>query len=121
VRALKGAERPVYSSQDRARILAALEMVDYVVLFDETRAERIIRSVRPNILIKGEDWRDQRVDGQSFVEAHGGRVVLAPLLAGHSTSATIARLRGGASDGATGTAPASTPAATAPAGRPPRA
>jgi D-beta-D-heptose 7-phosphate kinase/D-beta-D-heptose 1-phosphate adenosyltransferase len=116
VRALKGAERPVYSSQDRARMLAALEMVDYVVMFDETRAERIIRSVRPDILIKGEDWRDQRIDGQNFVEAHGGRVVLAPLLAGHSTSATIARLRG-SDNGGTG----SSPTAAAPAGWSPRA
>ncbi len=89
VRALKGKTRPVYPAADRARILAALECVDYVVIFDETRAERIIRTVEPDILIKGEDWRGKIVDGQRFVEARGGRVVLAPLLRGRSTSATI--------------------------------
>ena len=49
--------------------------------------------VKPDVLIKGEDWRGKTVDGQSFVEAYGGRVVLAPLLEGHSTTATVARLR----------------------------
>ena len=93
VRALKGSGRPVYAAAERARILAALEAVSYVVVFDETRAERIIHKVRPDVLIKGEDWRGKVVDGQKFVEAYGGRVVLAPLLAGRSTSATIDRIR----------------------------
>jgi len=93
VRALKGDGRPVYPAAERARILAALEAVSYVVVFDETRAERTIRKVRPDVLIKGEDWRGKGVDGQSFVESYGGRVVLAPLLAGRSTSATIDRIR----------------------------
>ncbi|HZP46484.1 MAG TPA: bifunctional heptose 7-phosphate kinase/heptose 1-phosphate adenyltransferase [Candidatus Binataceae bacterium] len=94
VREIKGPERPVYNASDRAHLLAALEMVNYVVVFDEPRAERIIRQVRPDVLIKGEDWRGKTVDGQEFVERHGGRVVLAPLLPGHSTSSTIARLAG---------------------------
>lgn len=94
VRRLKGAGRPVYPAAERARMLAALEAVDYVVIFDDPRAERIIEAVRPDILVKGEDWRGQQVDGAEFVKAYGGEVVLAPLLEGHSTSATIARLRG---------------------------
>ena len=93
VRAIKGPDRPIYGAADRARLLAALEMVSYVVVFDDPRAEQIIRRVRPDVLIKGEDWRGKTVDGQSFVEAYGGRVVLAPLLEGHSTTATVARLR----------------------------
>ena len=93
VHALKGKARPIYPAAERARILAALECVNYVVVFDETRAERIIRAVRPEVLVKGEDWRDKTVDGQTFVEARGGRVALAPLLSGHSTSRTIERLR----------------------------
>jgi D-beta-D-heptose 7-phosphate kinase/D-beta-D-heptose 1-phosphate adenosyltransferase len=93
VRALKGDGRPVYPAAERARLLAALEAVGYVVIFDETRAERIIRTVRPDILIKGEDWRGKGIDGGSFVESYGGRVVLAPLLAGRSTSATLERMR----------------------------
>jgi D-beta-D-heptose 7-phosphate kinase/D-beta-D-heptose 1-phosphate adenosyltransferase len=80
-------------------MLAALEMVDYVVVFDETRAHRIIRQVRPAVLVKGEDWSGKPVDGEDFVSSYGGRVVLAPLLAGHSTTATISRLRIGGSDG----------------------
>jgi len=93
VRALKGAGRPVYPAAERARILAALEAVGYVVVFDETRAERIIRKVRPDVLIKGEDWRGKGIDGGDFVESYGGRVVLAPILPGRSTSATIERIR----------------------------
>ena len=93
VRAIKGPERPLHSAADRARLLAALEMVSYVVVFDDPRAERIIRRVRPDVLIKGADWRGKTVDGQRFVEAHGGHLVLAPLLEGHSTTATIARMR----------------------------
>jgi D-beta-D-heptose 7-phosphate kinase/D-beta-D-heptose 1-phosphate adenosyltransferase len=64
-----------------------------VVVFDETKAERVVRSVRPDILVKGEDYRGQIVDGQRFVEGYGGRVALAPLLEGHSTTAMVAQLR----------------------------
>jgi D-beta-D-heptose 7-phosphate kinase/D-beta-D-heptose 1-phosphate adenosyltransferase len=94
VRALKGAGRPISHAGDRARMLAALDLVDYVVVFEETRAERVIRTVRPDILVKGEDYRGQIVDGQRFVESYGGQVALAPLLEGHSTTSTVARLRG---------------------------
>jgi D-beta-D-heptose 7-phosphate kinase / D-beta-D-heptose 1-phosphate adenosyltransferase len=98
VRMLKGEQRPIYSATERAHILAALEMVNHVVVFDDPRAERIIRQVRPDVLIKGADWRGQQVDGQEFVESKGGQVLLAPLLEGHSTSSTIARLRSGTAD-----------------------
>jgi D-beta-D-heptose 7-phosphate kinase / D-beta-D-heptose 1-phosphate adenosyltransferase len=93
VRAIKGETRPIYPSDERARILAAMEAVDYVVIFDDTRAEKIIRALKPDVLIKGDDWRGKTVDGQAFVEARGGRVALAPLLDGRSTSAVIDRLR----------------------------
>jgi D-beta-D-heptose 7-phosphate kinase/D-beta-D-heptose 1-phosphate adenosyltransferase len=93
VRMIKGDERPIYPAAERARLLAALEMVDFVVVFDDPRAEQITREVMPNILVKGEDWRGQPIDGRDFVEAHGGHLVLAPLLEHHSTSSTIARLR----------------------------
>jgi D-beta-D-heptose 7-phosphate kinase/D-beta-D-heptose 1-phosphate adenosyltransferase len=92
VRQLKGVGRPVYPAAERARILAALEAVDYVVVFEETRAEKIIRAVKPDVLIKGEDWRGKVVDGQAFVESRGGRVALAPILGGRSTSSTINRM-----------------------------
>ena len=94
VRAIKGPGRPINHAGDRARMLAALELVDYVVVFDENRADRIIRTVRPNVLVKGEDYRSQIVDGQRFVESYGGHVALAPLLEGRSTTATVARMHG---------------------------
>jgi D-beta-D-heptose 7-phosphate kinase/D-beta-D-heptose 1-phosphate adenosyltransferase len=93
VRLIKGDGRPVYPAAERALILAALEVVDYVVVFDDTRAERIVRAVRPDVLVKGEDWRDKIVDGQGFVESYGGRVALAPLLPGYGTTLTLERLR----------------------------
>jgi D-beta-D-heptose 7-phosphate kinase / D-beta-D-heptose 1-phosphate adenosyltransferase len=92
VRELKGAQRPINRDIDRARLLAALEMVDYVVVFNETRAERVIRKVRPDVLVKGEDYSGQQVDGQAFIEAYGGQVLLAPLLDGHSTTQMVGRL-----------------------------
>lgn len=92
VREIKGPDRPVHNASDRAHLLAALEMINYVAIFDEPRAERIIRQVRPDVLVKGEDYEGKTLDGQEFVQSHGGRVVLAPLLAGHSTTATIAKV-----------------------------
>jgi D-beta-D-heptose 7-phosphate kinase/D-beta-D-heptose 1-phosphate adenosyltransferase len=102
VRQLKGDGRPVYPAAERARILAALEAVDYVVVFEEARAEKLIRAVKPDVLIKGEDWRGKQVDGQSFVESRGGRVALAPILGGRSTSATIDRMGSRAGAGKNG-------------------
>jgi D-beta-D-heptose 7-phosphate kinase / D-beta-D-heptose 1-phosphate adenosyltransferase len=100
VRLIKGDGRPVYPAAERALILAALEVVDYVVVFDDTRAERIVRAVRPDVLVKGEDWRDKIVDGQGFVESYGGRVALAPLLPGYGTTLTLERLRATPASGA---------------------
>jgi D-beta-D-heptose 7-phosphate kinase/D-beta-D-heptose 1-phosphate adenosyltransferase len=92
VRAIKGDGRPVYTASERARILAAMEPVDYVVVFDEPRAEKIVRAVRPDVLVKGEDYRDKVVDGRDFIESYGGHVVLAPILHGRSTTHTIEKL-----------------------------
>jgi len=93
VRQIKGEGRPIYPAADRARLLAALEAVDYVVIFDDPRAEKIIHALRPDILIKGEDWRGKTVDGAEFVYSYGGKVVFAKLLEGRATSGTIERLR----------------------------
>ena len=93
VRQIKGDGRPVYPAADRARILAALEAVDYVVIFDDPRAENIIRTVRPDVLVKGQDWEGKVVDGSEFVKNYGGKVILASLLEGRATTQTIERLR----------------------------
>ncbi len=93
VRALKGAHRPVNPGKDRAAVLAALASVDLIVFFDEETPEAIIREAEPDVLVKGEDWREKGVVGRAFVEGRGGTVVLAPLTPGFSTSELIEKLR----------------------------
>jgi len=91
----KGADRPINSERDRAAVLGALEAVDYVVLFDEPTPEALLRRVKPDVLVKGADWADKGVVGREFVESYGGRVVVAPLLEGRSTTGTIERITRG--------------------------
>jgi D-beta-D-heptose 7-phosphate kinase/D-beta-D-heptose 1-phosphate adenosyltransferase len=93
VRSIKGPERPVCPQDQRARVLSAVEAIDYIVVFDEDTPQRLIEAVRPDILVKGEDWRDKGVVGREFVESHGGRVVLAPLVQGLSTTDLVNRIR----------------------------
>jgi D-beta-D-heptose 7-phosphate kinase/D-beta-D-heptose 1-phosphate adenosyltransferase len=88
----KGPARPINPEGDRARVLAALEAVDYVVLFDEDEPAALIEAVLPDVLVKGEDWAHY-VSGRETVERHGGRVVLAPLTPGRSTTDVITRIR----------------------------
>ena len=92
----KGADRPINTFEHRAVVVSALECVDYVVGFDEPTPESVIRRVRPDVLIKGEDWKDKGVVGREFVESIGGRVALVPLVEGLSTTRVIERIRGGA-------------------------
>jgi D-beta-D-heptose 7-phosphate kinase/D-beta-D-heptose 1-phosphate adenosyltransferase len=91
----KGSHRPVQPFEDRAAVLGALEFVDYVVGFDEPDPEALIRRIRPDVLIKGEDWANKGIKGREFVESLGGRVVLLPLLEGRSTTSIIERIRRG--------------------------
>jgi D-beta-D-heptose 7-phosphate kinase/D-beta-D-heptose 1-phosphate adenosyltransferase len=93
VRRLKGPDRPVNGAADRAEVLAALADVDHVIVFEEDDPAALLADVRPDVLVKGEDWRDKGVVGRALVESYGGRVVLAPLLEGRSTSGTIERLK----------------------------
>jgi D-beta-D-heptose 7-phosphate kinase/D-beta-D-heptose 1-phosphate adenosyltransferase len=94
VRANKGPDRPICSEDHRAKVLAALECVDYIVIFDDPTPQRLIEAVRPSVLVKGEDWRHKGVVGREFVESCGGRVVLAPIVKGLSTTALVARIKG---------------------------
>jgi D-beta-D-heptose 7-phosphate kinase/D-beta-D-heptose 1-phosphate adenosyltransferase len=89
----KGDDRPIRRQNDRLRMLAALEAVDFVVLFDEPDPARLIEQVTPDILVKGSDWASKGVVGREFVEARGGRVVLLDLVEGYSTSAELERIR----------------------------
>ena len=93
VKRLKGNGRPINSQEDRAAVLAAMESVDYVVVFDEDDPARLIEQIAPDVLTKGADWKGKTVVGRQFVEGRGGKVVLAPLLKGRSTSHLLAKLR----------------------------
>jgi len=91
VRRNKGPARPVNSEDDRAFVLGSLRAVDFVVIFDEDEPKDLIAQILPQVLVKGEDWAHY-VSGRDIVEAHGGRVVLAPMVEGRSTTNTIERL-----------------------------
>jgi len=97
VRRLKGPERPLVPEEERAELVAALECVDLVAVFDEDTPERLIREVEPDVLIKGGDWAVDRIVGREFVEARGGRVLSVPLREGLSTTSIVARIRAGRS------------------------
>ena len=93
VRRAKGPTRPVNPEQDRAYTLGSLRAVDFVVIFDEDEPRNLISQILPDVLVKGKDWA-HFVSGRDIVEAHGGRVVLADMVEGRSTTATIEKMRG---------------------------
>jgi rfaE bifunctional protein nucleotidyltransferase chain/domain len=95
VRRNKGPARPINPEQERAEVLAALQCVDAVSIFDEETPADIIRRVQPDILVKGADWPADQIVGRDTVEARGGRVILEPVEQGYSTSAIIDKARGG--------------------------
>jgi rfaE bifunctional protein nucleotidyltransferase chain/domain len=96
VRQLKGEGRPVLPELERAEILAALECVDAVVIFDEPTPREVIARLLPDILVKGSDWAGDKIVGKEEVEAAGGRVVSVPMIQGHSTSEILRKIRDGA-------------------------
>jgi D-sedoheptulose 7-phosphate isomerase len=93
VRRIKGAGRPVQNEEDRKAVLLGLKSVDEVVIFDELTPENLIQTVRPDILVKGGDWKVEEIIGADFVEASGGRVVSLPLLGGYSSSSILENLK----------------------------
>jgi D-beta-D-heptose 7-phosphate kinase/D-beta-D-heptose 1-phosphate adenosyltransferase len=90
VRRIKGASRPILPLEERAELLAALEIVDYVTSFDETDPYRVIAALRPDVLVKGGDWPKEHVIGRDLVET----VEVIPYIQGYSTSQIIERIRG---------------------------
>lgn len=92
VRSLKGPSRPINPLPARTEVLAGLQAVDFVAVFDEATPLELIRAVRPDVLVKGADYRKQDVVGAEFVESYGGRVHLAPLREGFSTTRVLERL-----------------------------
>jgi rfaE bifunctional protein nucleotidyltransferase chain/domain len=92
VRRSKGPTRPVNGEEDRALVLLALSAVDYVVVFDEDEPADLIAQLLPQVLVKGKDWAHY-VSGREIVEAAGGKVILADMVEGRSTTSTIARIQ----------------------------
>jgi D-beta-D-heptose 7-phosphate kinase/D-beta-D-heptose 1-phosphate adenosyltransferase len=95
VRQLKGEGRPVVPERERAEILAALESVDAVVIFDDLTPREVIGRLLPDVLVKGGDWPGDQIVGREEVEAGGGRVVSIPVVPGYSTSAILRKIREG--------------------------
>ncbi len=90
---LKGPERPVNSQSDRAAMLTALRMVDYVVIFDDDTPLNLITMVKPDFLVKGGDYKPEQIAGYDVVTKNGGKVVTIPLLKGYSSSSIISRMK----------------------------
>ena len=93
VRRLKGPERPFVPFDERAELLAGLEMVDFVVEFAQDTPAEMIHAIRPDVLVKGGDWAVDRIVGRDTVEAAGGRVLSIPLVPGRSTSSLVEKIR----------------------------
>ena len=89
----KGPDRPLNPELERAEVLAALAVVDAVVIFDEDTPLDIVTALQPDVLVKGGDWAADAIVGRDVVEARGGRVVRIPVVEGYSTSALLRQLR----------------------------
>jgi len=92
VREIKGPTRPIIPEEDRAVVLAAIESVDFVILFDESTPEKLIEAVRPDVLAKGADWPMDKIIGADIVKANGGKVVRIELTPHRGTSEIINRI-----------------------------
>lgn len=89
VRSLKGEGRPIFPQEERAEILAALQAVDCVTIFDDLTPQSVIARMLPDVLVKGAGWRPNEIVGRAEVEAAGGRVVSMPAVPGFSTTAIV--------------------------------
>lgn len=92
VKRIKGEERPINPEEDRARILGALEIVDYIIIFNENSPLETIKKIRPDILVKGGDWTLDKVIGRDIVESYGGKVEVIDLLENRSTTQILTKI-----------------------------
>ena len=93
IKQIKGPTRPVLPELDRCELLGAMEMVDFVVLFNEPDPHNLISAIRPDVLVKGGDWNTEKIIGADMVEEAGGRVVVVPYIKGFSTTEIIERIK----------------------------
>jgi D-glycero-beta-D-manno-heptose 1-phosphate adenylyltransferase len=91
-RRIKGDKRPMVPLEARLEVLAAFSSVSFVTWFDEDTPVKIIQTIRPDVLVKGGDWKSDAIVGKEFVESYGGKVVTIPFLPGYSTSEIIKRI-----------------------------
>jgi D-beta-D-heptose 7-phosphate kinase/D-beta-D-heptose 1-phosphate adenosyltransferase len=92
IRGLKGPKRPIVNEHDRLEVLEELESIDYLVRFDEPTPLQLIEAIKPDVLVKGADYKKEEVVGWDVVEKHGGRIALAPLIDGRSTTFLIQKI-----------------------------
>lgn len=93
VKTIKGPDRPIHNQMDRAAVLSAFESVDFITIFDEPDPLKLIEKVRPDVLVKGQDWEEKGVIGTEFVQSYGGKIVLAPLVEGKSSTSVIEKMK----------------------------
>lgn len=93
IKKLKGKTRPVFSQKERANIVCGLESVDYCVIFNEDTPEKVIKTLKPDIIAKGNDYKRKDVVGYDFVKKYQGKVVLLPLVKGLSTTEIIKKIK----------------------------
>jgi len=89
----KGPGRPLVPAEERAELIAALDVVDAVVVFDEPTPYALIAAIQPDVLVKGADWPADQIVGRDIVEARGGSVIRIPVESGHSTTSLIERIK----------------------------
>ena len=92
VRRLKGSDRPINADVDRAELIAALAFIDFVVLFEQDTPYELISAVKPDILVKGGDYKSDEVVGKDIVERRGGKLVLIPYVEGKSTTGILRKI-----------------------------
>jgi D-beta-D-heptose 7-phosphate kinase/D-beta-D-heptose 1-phosphate adenosyltransferase len=93
VKRIKGPSRPIVSQEDRAAVVSSLGCVDHVVIFGEDTPARLIREIRPSVLVKGADWKVADIAGADFVKSYGGRVATVTLVKGRSTSDIVRKIK----------------------------
>ena len=93
VKELKGKSRPIVPQKNRAIVLAALESVDFVVIFNELTPAKLIKAIKPDVLVKGGDWKKENIVGSNFVESYGGKVKTLPYVKGLSTRGLINKIQ----------------------------
>lgn len=92
IKRIKGEKRPIINQEERAYIISALEMIDFIVIFDDDTPYELIKCIKPNILVKGGDWDIEKIVGKDIVESYGGKVLNIPFVEGKSTSNIIQRI-----------------------------